>query len=58
MNGSHQIAYNVGRIGEEAEFNARLLNNFLMLIREMKFRFSTSAAFLPIRLLAVVLGKC
>jgi hypothetical protein len=32
-------------IGEEAEFEKRQLNNFLLLIREIMFRFSTSAAF-------------
>ena len=30
------IAGNVGRIGEEAEFENRLLNNFLKMIRENK----------------------
>lgn len=48
------IKNNVGRIGEEAEFEKRQLNNFLLLIREMKFKISTSAAFLQIRLLHAV----
>jgi len=30
------VTANVGRIGEEAEFENRLLNNFLKMIRENK----------------------